>query len=704
MCPDKPLSVQDATKCGESFRPFFWQGAYPGAMLGMYWFLHKIVGLNEKGLDWAFYLAFCGSLPLIYFWASRRIARNVALWSSATVCFGSLLWIGLHGFFRQGNGLSVAGGLGLGALCGWDAIRLRYGARRALRLTGICAFAGFVLLHIAGKLAWWTDVSNLCKHNHLLIPVLMAAMCLFWQSMSDARKDTIGNPHTSVLYSFVVILIFLESYRSFGLFEVDTDCMHHWTCYVGPVELIRQGGQLLWNVPSQYGFLSILTAAVLPVSSAWESVYILAGTCQLVVGWALFHHFSGTRTWREVASAGILVVAGVFVIPGWMLTGSMIFPSVSALRFIWVLLMFVTLFKLGANPESGGRRQWHVLHGLWLAGVLWSFESAFYCSVTLGSYLTAEYASRVYATGRKLSELKIFRESLLLLIASIAIIGLFYRLRFGHGPDWRSFFEHALAFQGGFGALPMVLTGGLLYVLAVVGVLLGACRTNAGTPAARAIFGMVCGTLAVFSYFAGRSHENNLLNMFPIPLAALVLGCRVVQVRDPGFVRVIAVALMSPVVILGIGNRDFFLHLQNTWTHQEHNADVLVPALPPKLAQFLGEIPLKQNSSVTLADIQGFTCKPGSLPQGIADLISPEIWLPIRPLAVLVPLSSERISIYFERWHRDHPRPGWVVYGASEKPYIAPILSALERCCKLEQQIELGDYTARFYTPAEKVR
>ena len=57
--------------------------------------------------------------------------------------------------------------------------------------------------------------------------------------------------------------------------KIGGGAMAHWQLYVGPVEMLGQGGYLLWDIPSQYGFLSILSSYLIPLTSAWHKVYIL---------------------------------------------------------------------------------------------------------------------------------------------------------------------------------------------------------------------------------------------------------------------------------------------------------------------------------------------------------------------------------------------------------------------------------------------
>ncbi|HEX8199161.1 MAG TPA: hypothetical protein VF590_01645, partial [Isosphaeraceae bacterium] len=81
-----------------------------------------------------------------------------------------------------------------------------------------------------------------------------------------------------------IVLIVLASARTDSL--PDPFAVHHWGVFVGPAELVRQGGWPLWDVPSQYGFLSTLSIAWLPVRSVWQSFYLVNVTLvALSLGW-----------------------------------------------------------------------------------------------------------------------------------------------------------------------------------------------------------------------------------------------------------------------------------------------------------------------------------------------------------------------------------------------------------------------------------
>src|SRR5207302_5517408 len=108
----------------------------------------------------------------------------------------------------------------------------------------------------------------------------------FWRAdrASPSLRRVLGYVVTPVVLSLFAI----ASFATGPLFDIDS--FHHWGFYTGTAELIRQGGWLLWDVPSQYGFLDELVIAWLPLS-IWESLYVLNATFNFALACLVFCAF-----------------------------------------------------------------------------------------------------------------------------------------------------------------------------------------------------------------------------------------------------------------------------------------------------------------------------------------------------------------------------------------------------------------------------
>ena len=685
--------------------------ALSGAALGVFFALSNFAHLEGESRDWVFYAIVCVSTALVYFagqidWNLRKFR-----WTTAACGVAGLVWLVRQTLFSNGNGLLAFAALVIWALAAHERRRHDLNVGRCFAVTAPLLVAAFAMLYTAGRLLFWLDLAKHWKRNKLLLPVLLIGILLLWKYMRvEKSKDRNSQASSgSACYSVMLFVIFLESFRTFGLFEMLGTAMH-WDCYVGPVDLVRQGGYLLWNVPSQYGFLNILLASFMPVKSAWDSVFLLGGICQFSMSWAVFHHLCRNRKPAEVSVAGLLTIVAIHVIPGYQLTGSMVYPSVSALRFLWVILMFVILYRLAVVPAIDRKRHRVVIEVCWVFGFLWSVESAYYCTVTLGSYLTAEYCSQISVTRKFIRRLSLLVRPLSFLACAGLFITCFYLIRLRHLPDWRAFVEHATSFQQGFGALPIDIHGGVLYVLGILSVLAFMLHKCEVRRVRQSVFAIMSGTVAVLSYFIGRSHENNISNIYATLFVGLILSYWLFAESSSIDLRPFVIALLSPILILGIGNREFYTHLWNTWNFQNHHLDPLLPSLPKGLEELLTQISSSAGgeiqSSLVLVSYDDSVVTRIHANSANTSIANQGSWLPVRPAAVLVPLSPVRIRKYIGRWRNEHSQPGWLVYANDKQLFpnvIDAILAEVGDSYDLKAELRNDTYTARYYSPKPTV-
>ena len=162
--------------------------------------------------------------------------------------------------------------------------------------------------------------------------------------------------------------------------------------YVGPAELVRHGGWLLWDVPSQYGFLSVLAIAWLPLQSAWESLFVLNAAATvglaLVVYWALRSPRGGILDW--VASV-LITLAAVFLRAGLYpsFLGPWTNPSVGGYRFVFCVALLAVLLRIAREADGRVLARWLVAGTvLWLVSLLWAAEAAAYATaIWIPAYL-----------------------------------------------------------------------------------------------------------------------------------------------------------------------------------------------------------------------------------------------------------------------------------------------------------------------------
>lgn len=241
-------------------------------------------------------------------------------------------------------------------------------------------------------------------------------------------------------------LVFLElSLRTDGLW---TDWVpYHRSYFTGPVAFVHQGHWLLWDVPSQYGFLSVIALALTPGRTIWQSAYILTAILLTLQTTMLFLVLRAGRHGAINAFFAALVASAVFLSDQafrWPY-GPRAYPQ-HGLRFFWIYALLFVIFQIYANRTNARWTRRLTVSGniAWSIGCFWSFESAVWCSIVWVAYRGTSAvvaASREHGLGRKLRVVSRLADLPALIGVWIVAIESFYAIRLGHAPDWLSYFE-----------------------------------------------------------------------------------------------------------------------------------------------------------------------------------------------------------------------------------------------------------------------
>jgi hypothetical protein len=452
----------------------------------------------------------------------------------------------------------------------------------------------------------------------------------------------------------------------------------------------------LWDVPSQYGFLSILTLALIPTRTAWQAFYLANSLLLFLSAAILFHILRSLRAGvaNLCLSLGISL-ASVFMLAGWgpALAGPQITPAAAAYRFFWCYaLLAVLVWEFRTDPRS--RAHSRILAAgcaVWLLGTLWSSESAVYsAAIWLPAYALIVLRRTVTSVSPSprlpVSWSPCLRLAVppLLLLAALAPMTAYYSLRLGHTPDWQMFTEYARWFKSGFMALP-IDTFGPVWVLFVAFCILSmtvACLLRAGL-AHRALpmtVGATAGLWAASSYFVSRSHPINALDLSPVLFTAVAVALLALTAAgsDP-WRRLIRMSLVPVVTVLltaTFGNPQAFPNYPAAlWNHAYTPAvEAALPQIDPSLASLLASAGLKPSDSMVYFHRDLLPAWPYSDGVGGSPELATRAWLPITPLALLAPLPKERSDLYIARFTARARASGWLIEPTHEPGLGVPSL------------------------------
>jgi hypothetical protein len=676
-------------------------------------------GAEVEPYEWCQYLLL-GMLFLGFLLLQWSIGR---LWPRAHAAMSGLrLTLGIYGVVTCVNFgidqavlsiLAVAGahGLVLGILAAVRKVRgssggmprAATGARRP-RLDpfggGLEAAVGLGILAIswliAARMVWWGPAADWVRGSPRAMTAFVIALLLTSANLSrlgEAPADR--RSRLSIALSLVgLVVIVLASLRvdtlgaggpAHPLQDDGLIAFHHWGAIVGTGELIRRGGWLLWDVPSQYGFLNALIVAWLPAENVWRSFYLVNAALLSLSGGFIFLTLRSLRTGpMNFPFALAVALAAIFMIPGSPLKGTTIgpqvTPAVGAYRFVFCYaLLAVLLLESRVAPRSGSDRRLPALGCVvWLIGTLWSCESAAYCAVIwLPAYVVMAWRRATmrfpdpegrWARARMMAAWA--ARPAILLGAALAAISLFYIARLGHAPDWRAYADFVLAMK--IFALP-IEPGGVVLVLllafCVLSVLVAAHAGRGGDLGGLSLALGAWGMLwAGASYFVGRSHEVNGMNINGLTFAAIAVGLVLTRHAGPRLARVApTVRLATAPVLVALLTTTFGLdgqvEAQVKAMRRGYRREVerLLPAADDTLARLLDRAGVRRRDPVAIACKLSDRVRAGQLmparrvsdPDGPRDrALVHETWAP--PYVLLMVLPPDRQEVYLRRSAERH--------------------------------------------------
>jgi len=422
----------------------------------------------------------------------------------------------------------------------------------------------FISLVILSMASWaslfeipnWINWSTLLVRyspSTLAISLLILALlirCLLINPTSDKKIHPI---YLLVPYLGIFIIFILLSFRYDTLFLGSSE--YHWEYFVGPVRSIRNGGWLLWDVPSQYGFLNILLTAMIPVKSSWQSLYLFQAGLLLVVSSSLFATLMRINA-RNLLFHFLLVVISIFFADP-DLIGPQLYPSSSVFRFFWCYILILVLIN---GTFSSIRADLCMKIGMlaWLFGCLWSFESAIYSSAIyfsgiLAYVFCAKPISKIYRLKAVMNLVSWLSASFFLLGVAVELVTFFYQMKLGFGPDWRMFAEYALSYGSGFGGIPVNVFGPVwIYLLLFFGIYSVVYFQPSHQISKDKFLIIIAASLGVIlslaTYLIGRAHGSNVTAVLPIICMILLVAIKIQSANTPPNLFLFTIA--TPILLL----------------------------------------------------------------------------------------------------------------------------------------------------------
>lgn len=552
--------------------------------------------------------------------------------------------------------------------------------------------AGVAILVLVGVAAWmcagglvsWTRGSDWFTSNFWRTAALAIAtgLSLWGLPIFGAR------PSLAVKASMlerVAHLVILFGLIAFGFRTNPVVEFYHWGFWTGPIEQMRQGGWLLFDTPSQYGFLTILIPTLFP-ASAWLSFWFFQAVIYGIVAWMMFSMFRRMRSGiPNLLFASLLVFTTLFYRPrtASLILPSQMTPSGGPVRFLWCFVLLAWLLRVYerrtrdkvAITELSFPRTGHLI---WLCSIAWSFEAAIYCSAIWFAAFAIHLIQQSVAEREKGMRrrsiagriVKSIAVPIAMAIALYVVLWLIYSVAYGIRPDLAGYIEFGFLYTKGYGSLPVNTSGAVWYLLLVFFVVstAGAALLVENWRDFRLVVaaGVWGGVWSLSSYFVSRSHPVNLLSIAPVLLFALAVLFIVIRDTPPGAwqssFRVATIPLFAVPIALTLGHPSLLTDLQTRQLSFARFTDQ-IPLMDAELESLLRIAGAKPwEPMVRIGD--GRLLLPPWRGENGAHVMSVRSWLP-KPYEIISTLPRERRMTYIER-DAAKPIAGWLINHQSD--------------------------------------
>ncbi len=536
--------------------------------------------------------------------------------------------------------------------------------------------------------------SSFIRRSFLLVVILLVVTSYFFYSTK------LGNFKSSVFTplkkrSTVFIVFDIGAVVLLSLLCINTDRMlnpdiqAHIDFLLGPVVAVKQGAWLLWDQPSQYGFLWVFIVAILPIKNAAIALsaflWFLNFSLAVIIYKAITYYESNSIIWRLIA---FLLVTSSFLIRSfpnqdlnlgilngdftdayimWYWLSPVDIPQSSAIRTIWCCVLLVIASQRFFSASASFEKSSILGCSVWVIGCLWSAESAVYSTATwIPAYIFFSVTK---------NKIKWLLLPFYFLSITVLVISGYYYVQLGRLPEWFALFEFTSTVgPSGSWNVPVPRNGviwiALILLICVVSLTLNYAKHSFHD--IRIGVGLACfGAIwSVTSYYIGDSHNSKFHVLIHVYILAVIISMKMIQSKikhdalNHYFHRLTMSVFVVVVLVCGLDfdKYSFQLFVDSQLNHAYK---------PLSLARYRAPFPQSLNDLFIKAEIEP-TSKV-MLANSFSNLglwkyseleyfYDYEVWLPTTPS-----INYERKKTYITRFLSRLCSGGWLVYPVPHK-------------------------------------
>jgi hypothetical protein len=561
-------------------------------------------------------------------------------------------------------------------------------------------FGGIAAVLLFAPVTWWTThvVMGLAATGTFILLALGANYLprLGDATPANARRRTIV-PAMAIAFMAGLGPGLLTA--PFGAREPIQFAWHHWGAYLAPVEAWLAGGAPYRDFPVQYGMGPTTVLAIVCGSDCWSGIYyttVVANALyfSVLAGCAVILTAGRSQGMRSLALAALFCATFMWTAFPMDVGSTVMTPSVAGLRFLPIAAL---LLQILIAESSGQRRDW-IGHAIWLCDLFWSPEAAFFGTLIWWPYLAIRDAASAQTSRESwIALLRGAARGVLAFAAGMIVVAAAVWLLSAGAARPADFLAYILAPPG---PLPINPAGTIWLALAVILLALHALVGTGRSTHGRILYACLLGFLAAGTYYLSRSHDNNILNLFPLMVILLLASVQSGGSDDarPAFADAfVRTVLAATVAFVTTANWSSWAEGAATEGARNIGPSRLIARFTPQLQDQPRMIPadalrglayLRSRNAGAVMFIDENKLIPWHAPGAT--------WTGVNDVANYDPFSKAMITRYVCRGALAYNRSGWILVDEHDFAAWVPVFEA---GYVVREQIPFGAYRAYHLSP-----
>ena len=562
-------------------------------------------------------------------------------------------------------------------------------------------FGGIAAIGLFSAVRWWAPEVPPLNPLQIIAFVIMAGALPFlpvWFSGPD-RSESRKSLFLVAMFAFLPLGIVA------GLFTAPLNtthamgtAWHHWTAYLSPVEALLAGGVPFRDFPVQYGMGPTLLLSAACGQNCWQGLYNMTVTANALYfaslaccALLLTDHMA--RGLRILSVAAMFCAALLWTGYPVDLVGPAMTPSVGGLRFLTISLLLLHILY----AERSHKRRDIIGHLIWFVDILWSPETAYFGTLLWWPYLALRNGGTLDKPVAALVKGALI--GVISLAAAVAVTLVMFRLSYGL---WLPIDSLLAYINNPPGALPANPKGPIwiaLVAILLAAIVLGRHQSTANT---RMLYATILGLLGAGTYYLSRSHDNNVLNLFPFIILTLLATYSVIAASAEPFAKFVGgfVTIMLSAIVAGTATFGTI-----SWDEARRDGTTAQIGIGPVVARFAPDLSqrrpfLDHDAIVALTYLRTrtnqsvvFIDRHGTMPAHAPGTN----WTSVNSVINFAPLPRPMIEHYIRQSAAVYKKPGWLLVennGFSEWPAL------FQTAYRVAEVKRFGnDYTAYYMVP-----